>query len=68
MLSEEETRVVIKRILLALHTLHDEIGWFHRDLKMENLFLRDAADVNTLVLGDFGESLFEFCVARFFYL
>lgn len=43
-----------RRVLEALLFLHEQCQFIHRDLKLENIFLRDHRDVNTAILGDFG--------------
>ena len=49
---EEEYKVIINQILLALNALHEK-GIMHRDVKPENIFFTDCKNL-ALKLGDFG--------------
>lgn len=51
--SEAQARVAIKRVLQALHELHKK-RIIHRDLKTENIMLRDANDPTSVCVIDFG--------------
>eukprot|EP00127_Corallochytrium_limacisporum_P003434 Clim_evm62s149 gene=Clim_evmTU62s149 len=53
-LSEETSRVIFRQLLSALDHCHRS-GVVHRDIKMDNVLLRDAdADVPHAMLTDFG--------------
>jgi len=49
-LSEEETKRVMSQVISAI-VYANEHGWCHRDLKLENIFLKDE---DTFVIGDWG--------------
>jgi serine/threonine protein kinase len=55
-LTESLVRRVMQQLLGALHHLHDVVGLYHRDIKFENVLLRQGMDVfaTELVLVDFG--------------
>lgn len=54
--SERETKRVLKSLCDCIRYLHEDMGIIHRDLKLENLLLRDAEDCTSVVLIDFGFS------------
>ena len=52
--TEVQARRLFRRILTAVHYLHDDQGIVHRDLKPENILVVDRrSDVN-IKLTDFG--------------
>eukprot|EP00924_Labyrinthula_sp_SR-Ha-C_P013404 augustus_masked-scaffold_5-processed-gene-1.6-mRNA-1 protein AED:0.14 eAED:0.81 QI:0/-1/0/1/-1/1/1/0/442 len=51
--TESDIRDVIHRVLSALDFLF-KLGFVHRDLKSDNLFLKNENDLRSVVLGDFG--------------
>jgi len=52
--SELECRRVMRRMLAALHYLHEERDIVHRDLKPENILCVSKSDDITIKLTDFG--------------
>ena len=52
--SEVESRRVMRRMLAAVHYLHQERDIVHRDLKPENLLCVSGSDDVTVKLTDFG--------------
>lgn len=52
---ELQCKDMFMSILRAVEYLHEEIGLIHRDLKLDNILLLDAAS-STVKLGDFGVS------------
>jgi calcium/calmodulin-dependent protein kinase I len=52
-LTEEEAKVVVRRLLKALATVHS-VGYVHGDVKPENILLRRRDDLSSCVLADFG--------------
>jgi len=51
--TEEDARTCFVQLLKALEHIHSK-GIIHRDLKLENLLLRNAKEVDTVKLADFG--------------
>jgi len=52
-MSEDDARLVMRRIFSALTCLHEH-GFIHRDLKTENLTLARQGDLGSVKLIDFG--------------
>jgi calcium/calmodulin-dependent protein kinase I len=52
-LTEKEARVVVRRLLKALASVHS-VGYVHGDVKPENILLRRPDDLSSCVLADFG--------------
>lgn len=52
-LTEEEARMVVRRLLKALASVH-VAGYVHGDVKPENILIRRQDDLNSCVLADFG--------------
>lgn len=50
---EKEARIVAKRLLNGLVFLHEH-GCVHRDLKLENLLLKEPGNLDTVTIADFG--------------
>lgn len=55
-MSEEEARVVMKRLFAAVEYLHDAAGVVHRDIKLENLLLARSGELESATLVDFGSA------------
>jgi serine/threonine protein kinase len=55
-LTDPEAATALKGLLEALTVVH-EIGMVHRDIKTENILLKDVDDLRTATLVDFGEAL-----------
>lgn len=49
-----EAKRMMKPLCSAIRYLHDEMQIVHRDVKLENILLRDAEDCSSVVLIDFG--------------
>ncbi|XP_012530738.1 serine/threonine-protein kinase Chk2 [Monomorium pharaonis] len=56
-LSEPCAKMIFYQIVLAVHYLHKE-GITHRDLKLENILLKDNSDYPLVKVSDFGLSKF----------
>jgi len=52
---EEDAKIIVFKVLMALIYLHD-FGIVHRDLKTENILVRDKDDPTDILLSDFGLS------------
>lgn len=52
-LSEISARLIMKQLLHTLHYLHEN-GIIHRDLKLSNILVSDAAEAPRIKLCDFG--------------
>lgn len=52
-LDENTVARVLHKLLSVVAFLHEK-GVVHRDLKLENVFLRKLDDENSVVVGDFG--------------
>merc|ERR1711916_176373 len=52
-LRKSEKQRVFLRTVLAVQILHEN-AIIHRDLKLENILLKQANDMDTAVLADFG--------------
>jgi len=55
--TEEEAQICFKQLLAALEYIHNK-GIIHRDLKLENMLMREQGDVGTVKLADFGMAKF----------
>lgn len=55
-LTEQQARVHIRGLLLALEALHSA-GYSHRDVKLENCLLSDSNEGSHLMLADFGTAV-----------
>mmetsp|Transcript_14737 Transcript_14737/g.41494 ORF Transcript_14737/g.41494 Transcript_14737/m.41494 type:complete len:400 (-) Transcript_14737:77-1276(-) len=51
--SESKAKLFFYRMLQGVHALHSR-GIMHRDIKLDNIFLRSPDDISTARLGDFG--------------
>ena len=52
-LTEDKVREMAYRVLCAIRHVHG-LGWVHRDVKLENIFLSCTGDCPETFLGDFG--------------
>jgi serine/threonine protein kinase len=52
--SERDSRRVMRRLLAAVHYLHNDFGLVHRDLKPENILLTSSSSDIDVKLTDFG--------------
>ena len=55
-ITEDEARIIIKQLLVALSYLHYTCDICHRDVKPENIMFKNKNDINELKLLDFGLS------------
>lgn len=51
---EREVKRLMRSLLDCVRYLHADMDIVHRDIKLENLLLRDAEDLSSVVLIDFG--------------
>ena len=52
-LRERDACIALRRVAEALQHMHQQ-GYVHRDVKLENLLLKNPGDLNSLKLADFG--------------
>jgi len=52
--TESYIQRIVKQMLSGLQHIHDNIGMFHRDVKLANFRFRDCTEGSPLVLLDFG--------------
>jgi len=52
--TEAYLQLILKQVLGALHHLHDNVGLYHRDVKLSNFRYRTHEEGSDLVLLDFG--------------